>query len=160
MYPRRFILTCRNALGRTGLPSFLSARADTSLTFLHLLDCLQFQQTLECVQRVRLPARARARACVCVCLGGMLGVAMTTDSLPSRVFACHRVFLDLKAPSDHLVKKYVFCNRLKVSESKLSVGPVRATQFHETRVLRLICAFSCRHAGTPGQVGVAWTTRS
>lgn len=56
----------------------------------------------------------RVRACVCVCLGGMLGIAMTTGSLPSRVFVCHRVFLDLKAPSDHLVKKYVFCNCLKM----------------------------------------------
>lgn len=46
-----------NALG---LPSFSSARADTSLTFLDPLDCLHFQQTLECVRRVRVPA------CVCV----------------------------------------------------------------------------------------------
>lgn len=58
------------------------------------------------------PACVRVPACMC--LGGILGIGMTTDSLPSRVFVCHRVFLDLKAPSDHLVKKYVFCNCLKM----------------------------------------------
>lgn len=75
-----------------------------------------------------------------VCLGGMLGIAMTTDSLPSRVFVCHRVFLDLKAPSDHLVKKYVFWNCFKIMRlseffwqhaSKLSMSPIKANQFNK-----------------------------
>lgn len=57
-------------------------------------------------------------------------------------FACHRVFLDLKAPSDHLVKKYVFCNRLEMSEflTKLSVMS-HETPYFET----YLCFFLSPH---------------